>query len=304
MNTIAVVVTHNRKDKVLRCIKAIQTQTQPVNSILVIDNASTDGTRQAILDLNDTRIRLETQYTNLGAAAGFELGQELAYDAGYEHVWLCDDDCYPGKNCLQLLTAGIQGLWSNFSITAGFAAPRVTDPWAIDGGSQQNLRSMPIPFTDFTRFYKAGLEIFAIEKASFVNLLIPSVQFKLHGFSRGDYGIWYDDYEWTQRVSHTSTGIFVPAATALHDVPRPKPGEGSITDDNLYKHICNLRNWLSHELETKGMSAYTSACVNMMDSFIRDEIPQHQLNQLREAMLDALYFKPKIKYPKDHNSNE
>ena len=41
---IAVVVTYNRKELLNECLEAIAHQSRPVNGIVLIDNASTDGT--------------------------------------------------------------------------------------------------------------------------------------------------------------------------------------------------------------------------------------------------------------------
>ena len=40
----AVVVTYNRKEELARCIKAVLGQIFPVSDLLIVDNASTDGT--------------------------------------------------------------------------------------------------------------------------------------------------------------------------------------------------------------------------------------------------------------------
>ena len=40
----AVVVTYNRKDLLKECLDALLNQTRPLDSIILIDNASTDGT--------------------------------------------------------------------------------------------------------------------------------------------------------------------------------------------------------------------------------------------------------------------
>src|SRR2546423_3422224 len=44
----AVVVTHNRKALLLECLAGIARQTHPVSGVLVVDNASTDGTEAAL----------------------------------------------------------------------------------------------------------------------------------------------------------------------------------------------------------------------------------------------------------------
>jgi GT2 family glycosyltransferase len=43
-NITAIIVTHNRKIDLLRCIQAVLSQTHKPTSIVIIDNASTDNT--------------------------------------------------------------------------------------------------------------------------------------------------------------------------------------------------------------------------------------------------------------------
>ena len=90
----AVVVTYNRKELLCRNIKSLLKQTYPVD-ILIYDNASTDGTED---ELNNggylampNIIYVKGKY-NGGGATGFSNGEKLAYDKGYDYVWLMDDD--------------------------------------------------------------------------------------------------------------------------------------------------------------------------------------------------------------------
>ena len=47
----AVVVTFNRKVLLVECLRALLAQTRPLQRILVVDNASTDGTRALAEDI-------------------------------------------------------------------------------------------------------------------------------------------------------------------------------------------------------------------------------------------------------------
>ncbi|PZO93737.1 MAG: glycosyl transferase, partial [Haemophilus parainfluenzae] len=65
----AVVVTYNRKTLLLNCLKALQKQTIPVDKVLIIDNASSDGTTDYLIQsgiLQDKRFILHTLGENLG----------------------------------------------------------------------------------------------------------------------------------------------------------------------------------------------------------------------------------------------
>jgi len=46
----AVVVTYNRKNLLMECLEALQRQTRPIQGIYLIDNASSDGTPELLLE--------------------------------------------------------------------------------------------------------------------------------------------------------------------------------------------------------------------------------------------------------------
>ena len=91
-----VVVTYNRKELLLRNINSLLNQSYPVD-IVIYDNASTDGTydylkENRIIDLpNVTYVKSEH---NLGGSGGFYEGEKIAYEKGYDYIWLMDDDGY------------------------------------------------------------------------------------------------------------------------------------------------------------------------------------------------------------------
>jgi len=98
----AVVVTYNRKDLLRGCLRALLAQTRPLDEIIVIDNASTDGTDQMISKEfpQVTYVRLPE---NTGGAGGFSEGMKIAYTKGYDWIWVMDDDVSAENNCLERL---------------------------------------------------------------------------------------------------------------------------------------------------------------------------------------------------------
>jgi len=114
----------------LECIKRICNQTRSVEAIYIIDNASTDGTGQALFDkgyipvlppenlqkrweyesnfkLVSKNIDIKIYYLrlnkNLGGAGGFYEGIKAGYEKEYEWLWLMDDDGSPDNECLEKL---------------------------------------------------------------------------------------------------------------------------------------------------------------------------------------------------------
>jgi GT2 family glycosyltransferase len=104
--TVAVVVvTFNRAELLGRTLDGLAAQTHQPDAVIVVDNASTDHTRE-ILDAHTglalQRIHLDT---NTGGSGGFRAGTEAAYDQGFDRIWLMDDDVVPAPDCLAVLMA-------------------------------------------------------------------------------------------------------------------------------------------------------------------------------------------------------
>ena len=97
-----VIVTYNRADLLSRMLDGLAVQTRPVDAIFVVDNASTDHTRD-VLVRDDLPLRVTHSEDNLGGAGGFHLGVRQAYDAGHDRIWLMDDDVVPVPTCLEVL---------------------------------------------------------------------------------------------------------------------------------------------------------------------------------------------------------
>ena len=102
--TVAVVVvTYNRADLLERMLAGLAALETRPDAVYVVDNASIDHT-PAVLDraanLGLVSMRLPE---NLGGAGGFRVGLKAAYDAGFDRIWLMDDDVVPAPDCLTVL---------------------------------------------------------------------------------------------------------------------------------------------------------------------------------------------------------
>ncbi|MBA3781863.1 glycosyltransferase family 2 protein [Nocardioides sp. InS609-2] len=106
MSAVAVViVTFNRADLLTGMLDGLAAQTHVPDCVFVIDNASTDHTREVLEARADLPLHLTHSPDNLGGAGGFHLGVKQAYDAGFDRIWLMDDDVVPAPECLAVLLA-------------------------------------------------------------------------------------------------------------------------------------------------------------------------------------------------------
>lgn len=102
----ALVVTYNRKELLCQCVDALANQTRKPNRILVVDNASTDGTSDA-MDAASTLYKDLLEYLRLpensGGAGGFAAGLRHAVESGAQWTWIMDDDAIPRPDALEVL---------------------------------------------------------------------------------------------------------------------------------------------------------------------------------------------------------
>lgn len=98
----------------INCLNAINKQTYKPHTVLVVDNASTDGTKE-LIKANEfydiTKDEIKYQYlllpNNQGGAGGFYNGIKTAYesDEKFDAVWVMDDDGVPNSFQLEKLVA-------------------------------------------------------------------------------------------------------------------------------------------------------------------------------------------------------
>jgi GT2 family glycosyltransferase len=99
-----VIVTFNRCDELVKTISAIQNQGILENDIIVINNNSTDTTKY-ILDSNYKNIQSIHLNENIASAGGFSKGMQIAFEKGYDWVWLFNDDSRPVEGSLKSILA-------------------------------------------------------------------------------------------------------------------------------------------------------------------------------------------------------
>jgi glycosyltransferase involved in cell wall biosynthesis len=98
----AVVVTHDRKALLERCLQALLEQTRPPDAIVVVDNASADGTAE-LLARRFPRVIAHRLPRNEGGAGGFADGIAWALARPFDWIWLLDDDVTADGDCLDEL---------------------------------------------------------------------------------------------------------------------------------------------------------------------------------------------------------
>jgi len=100
MRVLAHIVTFNAADIIDGTLAAVQHQTRPPDAILIIDNASTDGTLDRTFPENVHVIR---NTANLGVSGALEIGFGYALENGFDWMWILDHDSVAGPEALATL---------------------------------------------------------------------------------------------------------------------------------------------------------------------------------------------------------
>src|SRR6516165_8361801 len=101
---VAVVVTYNRRDLLLEALAAVSAQTRAPDAVIVVDNASADGTAGAVRT-KFPAVHLAELTRNSGGAGGFAYGMALALADHADLIWVMDDDTMPEPAALAALLA-------------------------------------------------------------------------------------------------------------------------------------------------------------------------------------------------------
>ena len=248
----AVVVTFNRVDMV-RDLVAVLAQVPGLDEVLVVDNASTDGTGEWLAGLDGTRVHGRTLPENTGGAGGFHDGLRWAVERGADLVWLMDDDGIPDDDCLATLLAhaGDLDFWGPVVVDRD-DPERLVFPIRLPGGTRV-VHAM----ADVRRAADGGLIRGIV--IPFNGVLVTRDLVERIGLPRQEFFIWGDDHEYRLRAERAGARV----ATVV-DARVRHPSVGALgtpmafgrttynhTPSDL-KHYCMARNNLVNLREYGG----------------------------------------------------
>ena len=182
-----------------------------LDDVLVVDNASTDGTAQALKQTPSPRLFYRNTGENLGGAGGFHFGMRWAVEEGYDYVWIMDDDSLPQPRALAELWVAHEQLNGEY----GWLSSRALAP---DGTDQPMNLQRVTPYKDLPGF--DGERIPAV-MASFVSLFLRTETVRRYGLPIAEFFIWSDDWEYTRRISRAQPCYVVPASRVVHAMQNP-----------------------------------------------------------------------------------
>ncbi len=235
---VAVVVTFNRHAMLQRQLERLA-EVPELDEVLVVDNASTDGTGAW---LRSQPVETTTLAENTGGAGGFSHGLEWAVERGADLAWLMDDDGLPEPDCLARLVEHEDLDFWGPAVLAAQDPKRLCFPIRLPGGTKV-VHDM------------ASVEAAAVEGLihgvviPFNGVLVTKELVKEIGYPRAEFFIWGDDVEYLWRAERAGARIAtVVDAHVLHpatdDLGTPMMC-GRTTYNHSpsdLKHYCMARN--------------------------------------------------------------
>lgn len=222
----AIVVTYNRIAALRETLPRLLAE--ELDHVVVVENGSTDGTREWLAEQTDPRLLVLRPEGNLGGAGGFELGLRAAAER-FDPDWtvLMDDDARPQPGAIATFrTDTLPGLDAD----TGAVAAAVFLP---DGEICEMNRPTRNPFWSarlMWRTMRKGTAAFhlddadirgqtscQIDVASFVGFFLSRAGLRRAGLPDGGMFIYGDDVSYSLRLRHAGmTLIFDPRLRFEH----------------------------------------------------------------------------------------
>jgi GT2 family glycosyltransferase len=281
----AVVVTFNRKALLLEVIEALLRQTRRPNNVLIIDNASTDGTVDAVgpyLSRQDFEyVRLDC---NTGGAGGFHVGMKHAVESGADWLWCMDDDCVPCEDALEALLAPLR---DTEIAHAGWLASRVL--WT-DGNPC--LMNLPVAHPLWIAPHARHATVSQIVGSSLVSMLVSSAAIRQLGLPVKEFFIWFDDAEFSRRISAKMPCYLVTDSVVIHKTPlNMAPLDFDRLDaSSLWKFCYGVRNECSFHFRTGGPMAGLRFSAKIALRLLRARTPLTLGGSILGACLKGAFF--------------
>jgi len=287
----AVIVTFNRLEKLKTVIASIEAQTQGPSSLVIVDNASTDGTGDYLSTL-ETVLNLEVVAlpVNSGGAGGFSAGMRRGYELGADFVWVMDDDGYPEPDALERLISGFDAAAGELGEQMPFACSVVK---YIDGTICE--MNNPVPTWDWGRLLAIGQNSVMVTRCSFVSVLIPRWALEHYGLPYKEYFIWFDDAEYTLRLSRECAGVQVLDSVTVHDMGENKGVNfGMIDASNAWKFAYGVRNEASYQRHHRSFLHFLLFAAQVVVGMRRGGVKGNLRRQMYRKLWEGLRFNPSV----------
>ncbi|MBR1386165.1 MAG: glycosyltransferase [Bacilli bacterium] len=286
---IAIVVTYNRKELLKECINALLTQDYKNCEILIVDNASIDGTKEYITkELKNKKVHYTNTGANIGGAGGFNYGMKEAYKIGCDFMWLMDDDTIVRNDSLSKLIEADKKIKGDYGYLSSVAL------W-----KDLTLCKMNIQKT-YNKYYSNDTTLVETYMSTFVSMLIKKEVVEEIGLPIKDFFIWGDDVEYSNRISKKYKNYVVKESIVIHKT-KDNVGSNIALDDNRidrYKYAYRNEVYVARmnglKYKIRQFLKVNFHIIKVLFQSKKDKIKKCKI--IIKSSLDGIKFNPKIEY--------
>lgn len=207
---VAVVLSYNSRSSLSRVVAAIGEQSLAPGRLIIVDNASTDGTRAYLDSIEDLQGPMEVRTIllerNVGVGAGHWAGWRAALeDPGCGWVWVLEHDCVPFPDCLADLLARAEGA-RRASVKIG----------AVGSELSRNLAEYSTDRDPSTGSRRVSGGARPSPRFTFNGVLLARSAIELSGPPRVDFFCGQEDWEYSVRLRRQGFELLQGGGWALH----------------------------------------------------------------------------------------
>jgi GT2 family glycosyltransferase len=248
MRVLVYTSSMNGRDSLHACINSVLNQTYPVEKILVVDNASSDG---SCLETFPEEVTLICHLRNLGTSGAAATAFEVALSQGYDWIWVLDQDTVPDSDALYRLVELYHSFSPDDRAKVGIICSEILlDPTGFHvRGRQLSASGMrPAVRNASARYYDCDAVIWS--GALFKVDAIRAVGQPRFG-SRGcweDLGLDYGDIEYSYRIKQAGYRVLQDThSRIIHPIGKSRhlklgPAQIYSTNHNAFRRYLYARN--------------------------------------------------------------
>ena len=263
-----VLVTYNRLQLLKKTLICYENQTYLPQYILVVNNNSSDGTKEWLeewVSAPGKTIRKVLHLSkNTGGSGGFYAGLVEAIKFNSEWIWVADDDAFPEPQALSELInfqKNNRGLVDN---AVALCSVIYDENRNFVLGHRCRLKYTPLGASESpVKLSEYNKEYFSVDFFSFVGSAIRTSAIKKVGFPKKEYFIYHDDYEYALRIGKKGSIICVTSSKVQH------PGNTPISRDVSWRDYYSTRNVLLMNKEHLGKFSYYGRAIRRMLTAIK-----------------------------------
>lgn len=292
MKKIGIVIcNYNKKKYVLNCIQSVLESNTDDYDIYVADNASTDGSVEAIREKYGEQVTILVNKENLGGSGGFNTGIRKVLEEGYEYLYCLDNDVLVDENAVGALAryldvhedTGVAG-----SIVYHMDCPEYVQQYGLDIDFENYTA-----ITHYADFWDDG----SVPDVKYCDTVATcSVMVRTSCIRETDIGImpednfiYWDDMEWIYRFTLAGFKVVtVKDSAVVHKMGSNVKPSNTFINYYMWRNRMNFFMRYTPEEKVEEMSYKLLSAVfdSMYESMYREE--HNIMKTLSYAFFDAV----------------